>query len=184
MKQSCFCCLFLATLILQTKTSEPRWSAPWRAQIIFLVSPHHRHSYWMNQATQGNSSGHLNASFLPSWSPGNLYVDRLGSDWSLMNAARHYLIWVMVSAFCSNSTLSALREWAISISPGLTFHYSCKCFKWITSHLKEHISLSYPLRSLMLVSQQGRFRKNSGSTLFMGPFRYMVIVLILLTHSG
>lgn len=163
-KQCCYCCLFLASLSVQTKTSKPRWSAPWRAQIIFLVSPHHRHSYWMNQTSLGNSSGCFHASFLPSWSTGNLYVARLGTDWSLMNAARHCLIWVTVSAFCSNSTLSALSEWAISISPRLTFHYSCQCSNWITSHLKEHSSLSYPLSSLMLMSQQGRFRKNCGNS--------------------
>ncbi len=153
---------------------------------MLLVSPHHRHSYWRNQTTLGNSSSRFDASFLPSWSPGNVYVARLGSDWSLMIAAGHYLIWVMVSAFCSNSTLSALSEKAISISPGLTFHYSCQCSKWITSHLKEHISLSYPLLSLMLVSQQGRFRKNSGSSLnSRSPLHwYMVTILILLKHSG
>lgn len=182
MKQCCFCCLFLVTLIPQTETSEPRWSAPWRAQIILLVSPHDRHSYWTNQTILGNSSSRFDASFLPSWLQGNLYVARLGSDWSLMNAARHYLIWVMVSAFCSNSTLSALSERAISISPGLTFTYSCQCSKWITSHLKEHISLSYPL----LVSQQGRLRKNSGSSRNSRvPLHwYMVTLLILLKHSG
>lgn len=155
---------------------------------LFFLSAHTTgiHTGWI-KPLWATALAVLMHNFLPSWSSGNLYVARLGTDWGVMNAARHYLIWVAVSAFCSNSTLSALRQWAISISPSLTFHYSCQCSKWITLHLKKQLS-QLPVGFPNACESVGQvYKERCELTWFMATSTLstwcMATVLILLKYS-